>query len=299
MIAIAVVLAVSVALAVAASAAAASTRWHLDPVDPSAEVRGVERAVRRSHRVRSSLRRRVDRWSAGTMVLVAALVVLLSMAVLLGLLLEMIDENAGFARADTWVARWGAEHATTTSTRFIEAVTQLGARPVVVLALVAAALVDWRRHGNREVFFFVVVVALGEMLMVNTLKVAVGRDRPDIRQLVHAGGHSFPSGHTSAAAAGWMAIALVLGRNRSRRTRIALSGGAVLVAAAVATSRALLGVHWCTDVIAGLAVGWSWYLVVAIAFGGRRQRLGAPLRHAAPDLVAPRATDQLRSAPPL
>ena len=51
----------------------------------------------------------------------------------------------------------------------------------------------------------------------------------------------------------------------------------MVIAVAVAASRALLGVHWLTDVIGGLAVGWGWFLLVAIAFGGRAQRLGDPV----------------------
>ncbi len=282
MIAVVVVVGVSVVLAGVAAAVTASPGIHADPVDPAVEQRGVESALRRRPGLRSVLRRRFDRWSAGVLALVAAAAVLLAVAVLVGLLLDMIDENAGLARLDASVANWGADHATSTSTRVLEAITHLGARPLVLAALLAAAFYDHHRRHNREVFAFVAVVGLGEMLLGNGLKLIVERERPDVLRLVDAGGFSFPSGHTSAAAAAWVAVALVLGRDRPRRVRAVLSGAAVLIAAGVATSRALLGVHWFTDVLAGLALGWGWYLVVAIAFGGRRQRLGAPAQLAEP-----------------
>jgi hypothetical protein len=54
-----------------------------------------------------------------------------------------------------------------------------------------------------------------------------------------------------------------------------------MVALAVAAWRALSGVLGLTDVIPGLMVGWGWFFLSAIAFGGRLQRLGDPAAHAA------------------
>ena len=61
----------------------------------------------------------------------------------------------------------------------------------------------------------------------------------------------------------------------SRVARAAITGGAVAIAVAVAASRVLLDVHWLTDVIGGLALGWAWFAICGIAFGGRLLRFGA------------------------
>ena len=57
--------------------------------------------------------------------------------------------------------------------------------------------------------------------------------------------------------------------------RSLLAGGAAGIAVGVATSRVMLDVHWLSDVIAGLAFGWAWFSICAVAFGGRFLNFGA------------------------
>ena len=70
---------------------------------------------------------------------------------------------------------------------------------------------------------------------------------------------------------------------------------AVGMAVAVATSRVMLGVHWLSDAIAGLAFGWAWFGACAIAFGGRLLRFGAPVETAT-KIVERRATGSRATA---
>ena len=52
------------------------------------------------------------------------------------------------------------------------------------------------------------------------------------------------------------------------------------IAVAVASSRVLLDVHWLSDVVAGLMLGWAWFALCAIAFGGRRLHFAEPAEQA-------------------
>jgi undecaprenyl-diphosphatase len=120
----------------------------------------------------------------------------------------------------------------------------------------------------------------GQFLATHLIKAAVERPRPDLNQLTGFAGTSFPSGHAAAAAATYAVIALLLGRGRSRRAQTVLASVAASVAVAVSGTRVLLGVHWFTDVLAGLGVGWAWFAFCSVAFGGRRLRFGEPVAEA-------------------
>jgi undecaprenyl-diphosphatase len=271
-----------VVVLVAAAAAVAvfvlsAVRALPDPIDPAGQERTVVRRLARHPRLRRFLRQRLDRRTAGGLVLTVSLLVAFLVALLVGAVLDMVDGSFGFASLDDSVAHWGVGHADSAAVEILKVITYLGDTVVVVAALFVAGLIDFLRHRRAEVFAFLAVVIIGEKVIVNGLKVIIDRGRPDVLQLVGWDGPSFPSGHAAAAAAAWPAVALVLGRGCPRPLRAVLAAGAALIAIAVAASRALLGVHWFTDIVAGVAIGYGWFLICAVLFGGRAQRLGDPL----------------------
>ena len=272
-----VVLLCGLAAALIAFALSASRRIETDTVDPAAAEKAVRRSIWRHPRVARFLRQRMDRKSAGGFLLTISFIIIFVVAIVFGLLLAMINRNSWLGHADTSIAEWGARHGHSQAVKILKWVTQLGSTIVVILVLLAVATADFVRRRSREVFVFVAAVGVGELLLNNALKLIIRRDRPNVLHLVVAHGYSFPSGHTTAAAAAWSAAALVLGRDRPRVVRAMLAAGAALIAVSVATSRALLGVHFLSDVIGGLFLGWGWFMLVAIIFGGRAQRLGDPV----------------------
>jgi membrane-associated phospholipid phosphatase len=224
---------------------------------------------------------RLDPATATGLALTLALGLAIVGGVLIGVLAYLVRSSGSLVRADFSVGQWGVDNATSWSTDALRLVTQLGNTYVVIAVLVLVALVEYVRVPNRWVPVFLVAVVAGDVVLVNTIKGFLDRVRPTFDPIAASLGPSFPSGHSALAAAFYAAAALVLARKRSPRTRALLAGGAVTIAVAVACSRVLLGVHWMSDVIAGLAFGWAWFGMCAIAFGGRFLVLGAPVEQAA------------------
>lgn len=264
-------------VAVVCGIAAALTIRRWPPADPSVAAIAVGQELRGWARLRKRILPSTDPASATGIALFVAVVVAVLGGLVLGVLAWMVRSNSGLATRDLGVARWGAHHATPFSTTVLRGITDLGATGVIVAVAVAVGSIEWLRIRNRWLPVFLVLVIGGQLLIVNLIKVGVGRARPAIDPLARFSGASFPSGHSAAAAACYAALALLLSRRRSPKGWSVLGGCAVAIAVAVAGSRVLLGVHWLTDVIAGLALGWAWFALCAIAFGGRWLRLGAPI----------------------
>ncbi|HEY2331222.1 MAG TPA: phosphatase PAP2 family protein [Acidimicrobiales bacterium] len=237
----------------------------------------VQKEVDRHPRLRTLLAREIDPATATGLVLTVATAALLAGAVAVGLLLLMVQSHAGLAKWDLSLARWGGANATSSSTRVLRDISLIGGTAGSLVLATVVGVLEYRRRPNRAIPLLLSLTVLGQFAIVNGIKVLVGRERPDILRLTGFSGSSFPSGHSAAAAATLAVLALLLGRGRSRRTRNLLAGGAVALAVLVAGSRVMLGVHWFTDVLAGLCVGWAWLALCSIAFGGRLLRFGMPV----------------------
>jgi membrane-associated phospholipid phosphatase len=163
--------------------------------------------------------------------------------------------------------------------------------PLVVLAVVVAAVLAWRARSWRPV---VLVGAAGVLSVAAATVVKNIADRtrpPHMYWLTQETDFSFPSRHTTMTAARLPVIALLLCELiRSRAARAAAWGAAVVLVVLVGSSRVYLGVHWASDVLGGMALGGAVALLLVVGdrmVAAVRGVSGAPERRPAPDAVRP------------
>ena len=147
------------------------------------------------------------------------------------------------------------DHRSTAIDNLSLAVSRLGAWPVVYPLGAALALAAARR--SPRLAWVIVATVAARPAVEWLLKEIVERPRPDGARLVAGTGFSFPSGHVLAAIATWAFLPAVVALYTHRRSPWWASVGvAGSVIALVAWSRVWLGVHWTSDVVASLALGY-------------------------------------------
>jgi undecaprenyl-diphosphatase len=267
-----------VALTVASTVALVA--WHYpSPMASStptlAAAKAVGREIGHHSRLRRTIKSRLNPEVATGLALTIALGFVLMGGFVLGALAYLVRTSSVLTDLDNGVAQWGADHAGPVSERALTLITQLGETWFAVVLVIVVSVIGYLRRPNRWIPVFLLTVLVGQWLLTNTIKELLDRVRPTLNPIAETLGPSFPSGHTTTAAAIWAAVALVLARGTSRRGRAMLAGMAAGIAVAVACTRVFLDVHWLTDTIAGLFLGWAWFAVCSIAFGGRFLRFGA------------------------
>ncbi|WDF82037.1 phosphatase PAP2 family protein [Lacticaseibacillus pabuli] len=180
-------------------------------------------------------------------------------AAILGLLMFGVLTNAGYIHAIdnagiALIVHHGAWNPV------VIAVTNLGNPPVITAFAVMLALYFLIKRRYRVTVFIatnMIVVNLANFIVKNIVQ----RQRPFIQDpsitpLVHAGGFSFPSGHSAGAVLLYGTIFLLAGYLAGRpKTRRLLRGFCLLMILLIGASRIYVQVHFPTDVLAGYALG--------------------------------------------
>jgi undecaprenyl-diphosphatase len=182
----------------------------------------------------------------------------------LGKLITGPLDGGAIVRTDERVARWMVEQRTPTwnhITVWGSLLAETTTKVVVTLLLALLFLRLWRRWLEPVLLTVSLGIEAAAFIVVTTV---VGRNRPDVPRLDGSPvGSSFPSGHTAAAAA-YAAIAVVVfWHTRKRWARALVALVCAVVPVIVALSRMYRGMHFLSDTIAGVVLGFA---AVALTF---------------------------------
>jgi undecaprenyl-diphosphatase len=159
----------------------------------------------------------------------------------------------------------------------LTAITNLGGNAVIWwLATVTAAGMLLRRQVPLAVFL--VLAGAGALALTPGIKLVVGWMRPYLANAeLTAPGNGFPSGHAINATVFYGALVLVFLPAIPRRLRGLTIGLAITMVVLIGLTRAALGVHYISDVIAGWLLGLAWLAVTTLAFRRWRLEIGHTL----------------------
>lgn len=145
----------------------------------------------------------------------------------------------------------------------------------VNLAVTLVCIWVWRRRGlaGRALWAFATLMAAWALGL--GAKLLVQRARPVlVEELTRAPGYSFPSGHATNTTVAGVVLLLLLWPLLGRRGRVVVPAAVGVAVAVTAADRVLLGVHFPSDVVAGVLFGVA--MAVGSFVGYSRWRPPAP-----------------------
>jgi membrane-associated phospholipid phosphatase len=160
---------------------------------------------------------------------------------------------------DEAVLRWIGAHHTATLDAIMLEITSLGTgSAVLMLVIVAALFLALTRH--RYSAALLLAATAGGWPLNIVLKNYFERPRPHVFEWgTHVMSSSFPSGHAMSATIVYTTVAYLAARLQSRIWERAVTMIlTALVILAISASRVYLGVHYPSDVAAGMIIGIGW-----------------------------------------
>ena len=133
-----------------------------------------------------------------------------------------------------------------------------------IITILLVVLLYIKKYYREALFLTVTMSACG--LAMPLLKNIFRRERPNFYRLIEISGYSFPSGHTTSATTMYLTLAIILLSIIKKLNKYFVFSIAVLGIVIIGSSRIYLGVHYPTDVMAGICLGISIVSTVYILY---------------------------------
>lgn len=180
---------------------------------------------------------------------------------------EMLEASAGatelIGSIDRGLFAILKEYRTPRLTEAVLNISALGSG-IVLSIFVSTLCLLFLSVGQKHFALQLVIAALGSAILTWVLKSHFERVRPSlIEHLTFADGYSYPSGHSLSSASVYFTLAIILNNiSLARSSKLILISMLLLIILAIGFSRIYLGVHYFSDITAGILLGIAWASLV-------------------------------------
>lgn len=169
-------------------------------------------------------------------------------------------------KIDFWIANFVQNIRSEILTKFFKAITYLGEWKwifVAILILVITFIIKkyWQH------LILLIAATLGSEIFIYSIKHLIKRTRPSFLSIILENDFSFPSGHSLIAISFYGILTYFLSQKFYKKWQkiiIWTSVGFLIIM--ISFSRIYLGVHWFSDVIAGIIAGLIWLIIIIKVF---------------------------------
>ena len=124
-----------------------------------------------------------------------------------------------------------------------------------IITILLVTFLYFKKYYREALFLAITMTTCG--LAMPLLKNIFSRERPNFYRLIEISGYSFPSGHTTSATTMYLTLAIILLSIMKKLNKYFVFSIAILGIVIIGSSRIYLGVHYPTDVMAGICLGIS------------------------------------------
>lgn len=147
-------------------------------------------------------------------------------------------------------------------TNILYVITEIGSTIGVIIVLITS-LISFIKTKKLSDFKYVLMNTIIGVLLMKGIKEIVRRVRPSWKW-IKEGGYSYPSGHTISAVLLYGTLLLIVSKNVQGKLRKPLIAFLSIMMILIPISRIYFGVHYLTDVLASVILGFIILITTSI-----------------------------------